>query len=1250
MKHALELRSARLAPLALLLAACSSGLDNFTPPPDPADDEPLPTGVTTFGLDVGAGAALGAQAVTGAVVQGISTYVLAAFTSSEDGTTLDADLGADANGAQDVFLALFDVDGNQLDVVLASQVAAGGSSGDGASGEPAITFVPNTGFSSTDVSSVNSAGTIFVAYSSTSTDIAAGDANGNQGVFRAAFELTYDAESGATTADANSVRLVLDTLTQPPVLVSVRDGFANSGSGTASAPAIAPDGSGVAFLSSDTDLSLLADADGDLDLYVRLVDADRTLPVSTTADGSALASGGDCDAPVYARSSARALAFASQATDHVDGDTNGVRDVFYCLLDLDTESVGAPRLVSQQPDGDIGSGGDSRAPSLFVDVDTDEEPTRVLVAFESDKTDLTSALPPLTTTSVYLYEQDVSGAVPLDPTVLLVNQRLDPSGGEPGTAQGGTAPADSSSPTLSSDGSQLAFASLADDLDTARADENGVSDIYVADLSFLSTSGTLRHQRASATASGASGDDASSAPVFAQFQGGVEDADDVVTFSNALATTFMQDRCLTCHGFNNTAFPGDETFDAGSTVLFESDQSGDPNLGGFVGPHPGKGPFIGLDDLPIDNSAQSQQLSCFQCHREEYTGVPVFQVEVSEGDPDFEDFKDRWRTPEPSLEFRGKTVSELCAMVLALDSEDGITGNVVEDIEEHFFADPRINWALDNAKTPDPDLPTSQAIQKQPSFPGQLQAGVNVGDGADASTTTSLTLPGSTLFFANVQAWIDDGLICNDATGGGDFLTFFTLASNLGASSGSNVVGILTTTAIERVSKTSGLAPEGGAELAAASSHGALSGDDRFVVFQTDEPIDIDVDGDGVLDRIDENNATDIYVRDLFLGTTTLVSHTFGGASAANGDSTQPSIAVGADGTLFIAFQSLATDLSPGFVDGNGPEAADVYVAEFSGFNGSNPSTIDVRLASRSVGQAGRGGNAASGHASVAGTWPPRVAFESLADDLVAGFVDNNGADAQDVFLLEGFSLSLVSGVLASSTSGDAASWEPALSTDGSAVAFTTLASDLAASFVDNNGAQGSDVVLHDLGAGQLSLVSQRESGGTGQGGDDASHSPSIDDSGSFVAFASLAHDLVSGFQVDASASSEVAIANIFVRDLAGESTELASDSTSSSTQGGDGDSARPSLAPDGSAVAYDSLATDLVAADVNGLADVFVHTLGASGNERISLAQGISDPDGASTNASLGMERASFDSLATSLPGVNVDTNGVSDVYRVDL
>ena len=105
-----------------------------------------------------------------------------------------------------------------------------------------------------------------------------------------------------------------------------------------------------------------------------------------------------------------------------------------------------------------------------------------------------------------------------------------------------------------------------------------------------------------------------------------------------------------------------------------------------------------------------------------------------------------------------------------------------------------------------------------------------------------------------------------------------------------------------------------------------------------------------------------------------------------------------------------------------------------------------------------------------------------------------------------------------------------------------------------------------------------------GTQGDDASARPAISADGRIVAFFSWATTLVDG--------DDNGEADVFVHDRDTGTTTLVSVS-SDGTQG-DGNSYAGAISADGRVVAFDSLATNLVVGDDNGVADVFVHDLDA--------------------------------------------------------
>lgn len=99
---------------------------------------------------------------------------------------------------------------------------------------------------------------------------------------------------------------------------------------------------------------------------------------------------------------------------------------------------------------------------------------------------------------------------------------------------------------------------------------------------------------------------------------------------------------------------------------------------------------------------------------------------------------------------------------------------------------------------------------------------------------------------------------------------------------------------------------------------------------------------------------------------------------------------------------------------------------------------------------------------------------------------------------------------------------------------------------------------------------------------------------------------------------------------------------------GGEGDdgSYDPAISGDASVVAYDSDASNLVAADSNDEADIFLSDIETGVTSRVSVTSGGQQSDGSSFAAALSDDGSTiaYYSLATNL--VTGDTNLVSDVF----
>jgi Tol biopolymer transport system component len=209
-----------------------------------------------------------------------------------------------------------------------------------------------------------------------------------------------------------------------------------------------------------------------------------------------------------------------------------------------------------------------------------------------------------------------------------------------------------------------------------------------------------------------------------------------------------------------------------------------------------------------------------------------------------------------------------------------------------------------------------------------------------------------------------------------------------------------------------------------------LSADGRFLAFTSFA---------SNLVAVDENEGSDVFVRDLQANTTTRVSEYTGGFEG-DGDSQRPSIS--ADGR-YVAFDSDAWN----FVWGDTNDAFDVFVHD-------RQTGVTTRV---SVDDSGLQSDGASFRPSLSGDGR-YVAYFSEAANLVAG--DTNGA--ADVILFDRRSgatrrVSVAGG--GGEANGD--SERPALSASGRLVIFESDASNLVAG--DTN--ELTDVFVHDPGA-----------------------------------------------------------------------------------------------------------------------------------------------------------------------------------------
>jgi hypothetical protein len=256
------------------------------------------------------------------------------------------------------------------------------------------------------------------------------------------------------------------------------------------------------------------------------------------------------------------------------------------------------------------------------------------------------------------------------------------------------------------------------------------------------------------------------------------------------------------------------------------------------------------------------------------------------------------------------------------------------------------------------------------------------------------------------------------------------------------------------------------------------------------------------------------------------------------------------------------------------------------------------------------------------------VAFESEADDLVADdpnnrrdiFVRDRDADNDGLFDEQGAMTTAIISVNSSDFPANNESSDAAISGDGRYVVFHSIATNLIGVAGDTNGKRDAflrdrdtdgDGLFDEPGAVRTIRISEASDGS--QGNDD-SQDPAITPDGRFVSFRSRASNLTAG---DTNAKFD-----IFVRDRDVDGDGIYDEAGAVSTvivsvndagEEGDDNTTDNDLSANGRFITYDSLATNLVAGDTNGLPDVFVHDrdadndgvydeTGAIRTERVSL------------------------------------------------
>ena len=338
----------------------------------------------------------------------------------------------------------------------------------------------------------------------------------------------------------------------------------------------------------------------------------------------------------------------------------------------------------------------------------------------------------------------------------------------------------------------------------------------------------------------------------------------------------------------------------------------------------------------------------------------------------------------------------------------------------------------------------------------------------------------------------------------------------------------------------------------------SISANGRFVAFRTRN----------ILDDIDKNGITDVYVYDKLTKKNTLVSISSTGV-LANNDSDSPSIS--ADGR-YVAFRSFASNL----VSGDTNNETDIFVHDRATrlttrvnvhSDGSQAASVDEFLFFYTVSKPSL---------SADGRF---VAFTSSSHNLV----DNDLNDNDDTFVHDRVTKQ-TSRVSINSSGGEGISsigsvggitvgfGSPSISANGRFIAFTSHFTNLVPSDTNNT----FDVFVHDRTTKKTSRVSVAFD--TSQGNLD-SFQPKISANGRFVTFSSYASNLVAG---DTNNSPDVFVHDYFIQ----ETTRVSVGTNGKQALLGGSYS---DISADGRYVAFISQSTDLVPLLINNEA-TFIH------------------------------------------------------------
>lgn len=369
-------------------------------------------------------------------------------------------IGGDGNGSSDVFLHTWE----NTETFLVSKTQSGSSGNDGSY-----------------YASISQYGN-YVAFVSSATNLVDGDTNGMDDIF------VFDRVLGVMTR------------------ISVPSAQ-NQGNSDSFLPSISSDGRFVAFVSAATNL-VVGDSNGKYDVFVHDRQTAITTRVSVHSNGSQ--ANGDSFNPSIS-GDGRYVAYHSDSSNLVDGDTNGSIDIFIhdrqsgitTIVSLDSSgnqanndsfnpsiSANGQFIVFQSAASDLVSGDSNLKDDIFLRDILNETTIRLSVDSDEVQSDGYSVWPSISSDGHFVaFESDATNLVSGDTNAYKDIFVRDIQAGTTSrvsvASDGEQSNWHASYPSISGNGRLIAFASGATNL--VVGDTNGISDIFVYDRQLSTT-------------------------------------------------------------------------------------------------------------------------------------------------------------------------------------------------------------------------------------------------------------------------------------------------------------------------------------------------------------------------------------------------------------------------------------------------------------------------------------------------------------------------------------------------------------------------------------------------------------------------------------------------------------------------------------------------------------------------------------------------------------------------------------------